>query len=215
MTEPTPPANSRELWSLIHEERNKLGDLLGTLADAEWSTASLCRGWLVRDVVGHCIQTHLVTPGSLVGQWIASGFSLERRNARGVLRRRSLSLSELLDAYRASAGRSTSQGGSRSAVLGEVVIHGGDIARPLARHIDVSRRSLVAVAEFCRGLGPILHSKQRSAGLMLRASDVDWSAGAGPELSGPLLSIILAITGRSAALDDLSGEGLDTLRSRI
>jgi len=31
----------------------------------------------------------------------------------------------------------------------------------------------------------------------------------------PLASIIVAITGRSSALDDLSGNGLDTLRLRI
>jgi hypothetical protein len=37
----------------------------------------------------------------------------------------------------------------------------------------------------------------------------------GPEVTGPLASIILAITGRPAALDDLSGEGLDTLRARV
>jgi len=33
-------------------------------------------------------------------------------------------------------------------------------------------------------------------------------------VSGPALSLVLAITGRSAALADLSGDGLATLRSR-
>ena len=35
-------ASAREIWPLIHEQRNKLGDLLETLTDADWETASLC-----------------------------------------------------------------------------------------------------------------------------------------------------------------------------
>jgi hypothetical protein len=31
---------------------------------------------------------------------------------------------------------------------------------------------------------------------------------------GPLLSLVLAMTGRRDALDDLSGDGLETLRAR-
>jgi hypothetical protein len=34
------------------------------------------------------------------------------------------------------------------------------------------------------------------------------------DVTGPGLSLVLAMTGRSAALADLSGDGLDTLRSR-
>ena len=67
----------------------------------------------------------------------------------------------------------------------------------------------------CRRTGPFLRAKQRCAGLTLRARDVAWSAGAGPEVTGPLASIIMAIAGRPEALADLSGEGLDTLRPRL
>jgi uncharacterized protein (TIGR03083 family) len=69
-------SSAAEIWPLIHEQRNKLGDLLETLDGAEWDTASLCEGWRVRDVVAHCIQTHLVTQRSLIADWIRSGFSL-------------------------------------------------------------------------------------------------------------------------------------------
>jgi Mycothiol maleylpyruvate isomerase N-terminal domain len=55
----------------------------------------------------------------------------------------------------------------------------------------------------------------RIAGVELRASDAQWSTGTGPEVSGPALSLVLAMTGRAAALDDLSGDGLETLRSRF
>ena len=72
-------------------------DVLETLSVHEWDTASLCDGWRVRDVVAHLIQTHLVTPRSLIADWIRSDFSLKSRNTRGVVRRSSLSPSELLN----------------------------------------------------------------------------------------------------------------------
>jgi hypothetical protein len=53
------------------------------------------------------------------------------------------------------------------------------------------------------------------AGLTLRAVDADWSAGTGPEVAGPMLSLLLAITGRPAGLADLTGDGVRTLSSRL
>jgi hypothetical protein len=44
------------------------------------------------------------------------------------------------------------------------------------------------------------------AGLRLSATDADWSTGTGQEVTGPLLSIILAMSGRRQACPDLAGE---------
>jgi len=55
---------------------------------------------------------------------------------------------------------------------------------------------------------------RRIAGLRLRATDSNWVHGDGPEVSGPLISLILAMTGRKGAHPDLSGEGLTTLANR-
>jgi hypothetical protein len=46
------------------------------------------------------------------------------------------------------------------------------------------------------------------------ATDSEWSYGDGPAVSGPLLALVLAMTGRTGAHDDLSGEGLAVLASR-
>jgi len=215
MAEELKATDAAEIWQLIHEQRHKLGDILETLSADEWDAASLCEAWRVRDVVAHLIQTHLVTQRSLIADWIRSDFSLKARNTRGVLRRGSMSPSELLSLYRATAGRTSYLPGQLTDSLVEAVIHGEDIARPLGRHIDVSPRSLVTVAEIARNTDPILGGKRRSTGLSLRASDVARSAGRGPEVAGPLASIILAITGRPMGLDDLYGEGLDALRTRL
>ncbi len=49
---------------------------------------------------------------------------------------------------------------------------------------------------------------------MLRATDADWSQGTGPEVAGPMISLVLAMAGRARAVDDLFGDGVATLRSR-
>jgi hypothetical protein len=60
----------------------------------------------------------------------------------------------------------------------------------------------------------ILGTKNRISGLRLHASDADWSHGSGPEVSGPMLSLLMAMTGRKPVLQDLSGDGVATLRER-
>jgi len=210
-----PGVEREDVRQQIRAQRDALGELLESLGDAEWDGTSLCHGWRVRDVVAHCIQSHVATPWTFAGEWIASGFSLRVRNERWVARRRPRSRSQVLGEYRATAGRLGIPAAEAPYALAEAVIHGYDIAWPLGRTIEVPARSLVVVAEACRGTGPFLHGKQRCTGLTLRACDVAWSAGGGPEVAGPLASIIMVITGRPAALGDLCGEGLDTLRSRL
>ena len=99
-------------------------------------------------------------------------------------------------------------------MLGEAVIHGEDIRRPLGLSRDIPEASLVAVADFYKGSNLIVGAKRRISGLRLNASDVSWSAGAGPEVTGSLASLILAMTGRKEVLPELSGEGVATLASR-
>ena len=55
-----------------------------------------------------------------------------------------------------------------------------------------------------------------AARLRLVATDVDWSVGGGDDMvEGPVQSLLLLLSGRSAALPDLSGVGTATLASRL
>jgi uncharacterized protein (TIGR03083 family) len=204
-----------ELWSMIHEQRQKVGDaVLGQLTDAEWDTPSLCEGWRVRDVAAHMVETQLMTPPRFLGKFASAGFRFNTFAANGVAAHGSQTPAELLAQYRATASRTTAPPGPKVTWLAEAVIHGEDVARPTGKSIPVSPAALVAVAGFVHQSSPLLHGKQRSAGLRLRATDVDWTAGDGPEVTGPAASLILGMTGRKSALAELSGEGLETLSSR-
>jgi hypothetical protein len=157
----------------------------------------------------------VATPWRLAAEMIASGFNLTARNRRWVTAHRQHDRATVLSEYRTTAERLRVPATEVPYALTEVVIHGYDIAWPVHRTIEVPATSLVIVADACRRAGPLLHAKQRCAGLSLHANDIGWSTGVGPEVTGPLASIVLAITGRPSALDDLSGHGLDTLRARI
>ena len=50
--------------------------------------------------------------------------------------------------------------------------------------------------------------------MTLKATDQDWTHGSGPLVEGPMLSIVLAMTGRGSHVGDLTGPGIDTLRRR-
>jgi hypothetical protein len=70
------------------------------------------------------------------------------------------------------------------------------------------------VTAFYAGSNVLIGGKRRVAGLTLRATDTDWSHGSGPLVEGPAVALMLATTGRRAALADLRGPGVETLRSR-
>jgi len=206
---------SRDLRPLILEQRAKLGELLADLDATAWDANSWCRGWLVRDVVAHCIQNHRATPWNLPGQMMAAGFNLDARNQRWVTRWRAETPMKLLAAYLATAERMAFPGFEARYALTEDVVHGYDIAQPLGYSIQVPEAVLVIVAETYLHTSHILRGRQRSTGLSFLANDQSWSAGAGPQVRGPMVSIVLAVAGRAGALEDLAGPGLGTLRRRL
>jgi uncharacterized protein (TIGR03083 family) len=204
-----------DISSLVTAQRRRLGRLVEALDETEWRGPSLYTGWCVRDVVAHCVQSHVATPSRLAVELLAARLSLTARNERWVAARRQHDRAMVLAEYRASADRVNVPAAELPYALTEAVVHGYDIACPTRQPIEVPTQSLVIVADACRRAGLFLHARQRCAGLTLRARDADWSAGSGPEVTGPLASIVMAITGRPVALDGLSGDGLDTLRSRV
>ena len=72
----------------------------------------------------------------------------------------------------------------------------------------------MAVADSWKNSNLLIGAKRRITGLRLRATDTQWQHGDGPDVSGPLLSLILAMTGRTAVQPDLSGEGVTELAAR-
>jgi uncharacterized protein (TIGR03083 family) len=205
---------SNSPWPLIHTEREALIDDLGTLTDDQWATQSLCDEWTVRDVLGHMIATAKMTPPRFFARMAAAGFRFNNMTARGVAAEATANPADGLANFRSHLKDTTAPPGPVEAMLGEAVIHSADIRTPLGIPHEYPEETLRRVADFYKGSNLIVGAKQRIDGLTLRATDTGWSTGSGPEVTGPHLSLIQAMTGRSAALAELSGAGVDTLKSR-
>jgi uncharacterized protein (TIGR03083 family) len=202
-------------WPLIHGEREALADDLASLTDEQWATASLCPGWSVRDVLGHVIATAKMTQGAFFAGMARAGFRFNDMSNTRIAAEATVAPADGLAELRRHLTDTTHPPGPVEAMLGEAVVHGEDIRRPLGIKRAYPPEAVTRAADFFRRSNLLSGSKRRTAGLRLRADDLEWAAGGGPEVTGPALSLLMAMTGRAAALDDLSGEGVTTLRSRM
>ena len=201
-------------WPLIHAEREALATDLAPLTAEQWATPSLCPDWTVRDVFGHIIATARMTPPAFFAGMARAGFRFHTMSANNIAAEATDTPAEALAEFRKLLTATTHPPGPAEAMLGEAVIHPADIRKPLGIAHEYPEEALIRVADFYKGSNLIVGAKRRIDGVTLRATDTGWSTGNGPEVSGPHLSLILAMTGRSDALDDLSGAGVDTLKSR-
>lgn len=207
--------SSPDLWPLTHAERERFADLLATLTPEQWSAPSVATGWSVRDVVAHCISTAHTTPASFITGFVGAGFNFGKFAEKNIAKFSSRSPDELVAETRASARRTSAPPGPPQVPLSEIVVHSEDVARPLGRSLDRAPEALVASLGFYQGAQPLIGGKKRAEGLHLAASDVDWEHGSGPTVSGPAISLLMALSGRRAGLAELTGNGMDTLVSRM
>jgi hypothetical protein len=94
-------------------------------------------------------------------------------------------------------------------------VHLRDCARPLGLPDDVTIADWRMVLEWLPNGVPGLVPRRRFDDLSLRATDQDWAWGSGEDITGPSEALAMAMTGRAAALGDLDGSGVRTLRQRI
>jgi uncharacterized protein (TIGR03083 family) len=205
---------SRDIWPVVHAERRALAADLEGLQPEQWQTPSLCTDWTVHDVLAHMVATAKEAPlGFFVGL-VTSGFSLSRHTAKRIAAERTGGPGATLEAFRAVETSTSAPPGPKLSWLGEALVHSEDIRRPLGIAHDYPLASVTAVTEFYAGSNVLIGGKRRIEGLTLRATDTDWSHGSGPLVEGPALALMLATTGRKAVLADLTGPGVETLRTR-
>jgi uncharacterized protein (TIGR03083 family) len=165
-------------------------------------------------VLAHLTSAARMTPPAFFATLAGSGFRFERLQEKGVAANRGGSPADTLAGFESVLTSVKHPPGPAGTWLGETIVHAEDIRRPLGIKHAYPADAVVRVADFYRGSNLLIGSKRRIDGITLRATDAEWSCGTGPEVSGPMLSLVLAMTGRKAALDDLAGDGVSTLRER-
>lgn len=205
----------RDVTELARAERTQLATLLHSLTPQQWQTPSLCAGWSIRDVVAHMLSYEELSPVGVVSRFTRGWWRFDRANAIGMddyAEHSPERLLDLLDRSLQPRGLTTAFG-SRIALV-DGMIHQQDIRRPLglARNIPADR--LVPALNFAR-IAPPIGALRRIRGLRLSATDLDWTAGGGPEVRGTGEVLLMAMAGRAAVTGELEGPGLAKLRDRI
>lgn len=200
------------VWDRQRVERERLVGYLRTLPESAWDEGSLCPDYRVRDVVAHLIAGARSTPPRFLADMVTSRFDFHAAMRKALMRHGDGSPAELVARLERAKDAKARPGVT---LLGEIVVHSEDIRRPLgAGPGDYDPASVRVIADAYVGTAGPVGAKPRIAGLRLRATDADWSTGDGPEASGVLLPLVLAMAGRKTALADLSGPGVGQLAAR-
>ena len=202
-------------WAAVRTTRLRVADFLDSLSPDDWNAPSLCPEWRVRDVAGHLALVPTITQWDMVAAAPRCRFDPNRINTRLAVRHGSAPPPEIVATLRRHADdRRTARGLDVRNSLFDALVHSQDIARPLGREFPVPAEHSRMGLERVWAMGWPFRARQRLAGLRLRADDTDWTAGTGADVSGPAVSLLLLLTGRTgAAADGLRGPGVAVLRS--
>lgn len=201
--------------ALAHAERMEFADLLDELTPSQWSSPSPCIGWSVQDVAAHTIAYLDQSRGRLAVNMLRSGWNVDRLNARALRRYVDVSPDQLTNTMRQNSTPSGAGAlfGGRVALI-ECLVHQQDVRRALGKPRAIPEARLRVSLGFAR-VSPVIAGARRTRGVRLVATDVDWSAGGGPDVRGPAESLLMAMTGRIDIVhDELFGDGVTVLASR-
>jgi uncharacterized protein (TIGR03083 family) len=217
MTTPEPATSLQQAsstWSLVHAERAALAADLADLTDQQWATPSLCTGFTVRQVLAHLTAGASLNPVRWMAGVIRCRFDFDKQVAMRLAEQLGATPAETLARFRRVTTSTTKAPVPTTAMLGETIVHGEDIRRPLGIHRNHPISTLTLLANYYQGSDLVVPAKKRVAGLRLQASDGPFATGSGPLVSGSTLALIMAMTGRVTYCDELDGDGVATLRAR-
>jgi uncharacterized protein (TIGR03083 family) len=205
-----------EMFDAITAQRVRLADQFDGFTDDQWNSLSLCEGWRVRDVVGHLLSILEVPLGKFLFN-IAKARSFDRYSDQVARKIGTRSSQALVAAFRGKADtRFSPPIVGPIAPLTDIYVHTRDIERPLGLPSQLHAAVLPTILNYvCGGKARGFVPSSRTAGLRFEATDLDWSIGSGPVVSGTGEAIMMAATARRVALADLTGAGVTVLTQRL
>ena len=194
---------------MFEDEQESFANLINGFTPEQWELPSLCPQWTVREVVLHtAFHTHRAGLKETLG-------STEKYTALLSERAHAETINGLVAWFESPAPANARR---LKINVCELVIHQQDVRRTVGSTRDYPEATMLMCLQKCAGVMGntfIIGRKRRLArGLRLVATDMSWSIGRGPEISGTGEALLMAIAGRSAALADLAGPGLTIMSKR-
>ena len=195
-----------EIRAAVVAERQEQVVLYSSLTERQWDAPSLCEGWRVREVLAHTTMPFRWSLARVVFELARARFSFDRMAARAAREDAArLSSAQLLAILRDNVGHPWAPpGGGPLGALSHDVIHGLDVSAALGLDQQASPER---VAMVLRGMRPG-HRASFDVdldGVQLRATDVDWSSGAGEEVHARASDLLLLVCGRRVPAGRLEG----------
>ncbi len=179
----------------------------------QWAEPSLCMGWTVRDVVVHTAWHIHRDRKAIVGFLLKSALAGSTKAIADQIARDGDRSNDSLIEWVASPGHIDRVN------LGEMMIHQQDVRRPLGLNREIPEDRLTRILDISLtrsgSMTLVPASRKNSQGLRFVATDMAWSSGEGEEVRGTGEAILMAISGRRSAVDDLEGSGANVLASRM
>src|SRR5579859_6310438 len=193
---------------MIAAQRGELAAVLDALPASGWDQPTLCAGWRVREVVAHVTMPFRYRGPRFVFELARSRGKFNQMADR-VARRDAARMpaAELAGAVRSNTGHPwRPPGGGFAGALTHDVIHSLDITVPLGLSFAIPEERLRRVLPTSVNDKAVMFFGADLAGIEFRASDMDWTLGAGTPLTGAAADLLLAMCGRKLPAGRLSGE---------
>jgi len=198
-----------QIWELVHAERKALIKDLAELSEEQWATPSLCAGWTVQDVAAHLIDNARTTTPRLAIAMAKARFDFDQQNANGVAAEKGASAQETLAALREVAERRSGPPAPLASRLVEEIAHGEDIRRPLGIERNYPPQSVqLAISYQTRTSKAFGGAKELARRVTLVAEDDNFNLGTGMEIRGPLIELLMLVTGREERRGSIHGPGV-------
>lgn len=209
---------------LVRAELKDMSNFLHTLTPAEWEHSTLCEGWKVRHIVGHLVGGYSIPVPEVLKKLIVDYRFNFPKAAHEVSTQvgETHSPAELMADFDKYTQQPKQIGIAKLPPMSEHfidhLIHLWDIQIPLDKVEPIGEDRLRAALDTivrARGITGLPPGAKLARGLKLRATDLDWTWGDGPEVSGPARNLIMALGSRPWGLEGLQGEGVEILRKRL
>lgn len=199
---------AKQPWNLAAKARNDFADLVESVGEDRMGETTLSDPWTVKHVLAHLVFIVEMKMPSFMLSMAKAGFNYDKmadRVARDLAASTSTSTADLLARLRAGATNPAPMPGFAEMItVGDVAIHTQDVRRSLGLDGALDPEVLKTALEFITTQKIGLALSDVGDGKRFDATDLDWSHGEGPTVSGPGEAILMTLAGRvTGELDGL------------